>query len=313
MGGFCGSLFRPALTHEQETERDGNADGGGWRRGVKRVGCMVSENNYIQDVFFIINQRIRADICCHTGCVRKIKQLRNARCNNVYYISADNGEYVIKIATGGVRKQELKNEADIMVSIKDKVNVPNIFMLKEKGNISFVLMEYINGDTLQKLLSNSTKNKHDLIHGMGQTLSLIHKINPQQVCDYENSLTLLLQKATENMENNFLDEDEFIIDNEYVEPEKLLNSLTSRYPKMAAVCLLHGDYRPKNIIYNNRNIVIDWGLSIIGDPYYDLAIILDCYYLNKQEQTIFLDGYGIKDIDAERLAYFRNLSKFINV
>lgn len=259
----------------------------------------------------ILYKNIKNAISPIIGDINDIRQFENALFNKVYFINATNGKYVIKIAIGDTKKQELKREKYIIKFLENKMAVPTILMYNEFDGISYVLMEYIEGKTLQNLLSDNNTDKISRIHSLGQTLNEIHKIKLIEHYNYFEILNCQLQKAESNMNNNLLDPEEFIIDGTYLEPKQVLNELTIYKTEAGDICLLHGDFRPKNIIYNEKNVVIDWGFYDIGDPYYDIAIIL--YYFNQKEQAAFLNGYGIQSLDYARLRYFDYLSKFINV
>jgi aminoglycoside phosphotransferase (APT) family kinase protein len=42
-----------------------------------------------------------------------------------------------------------------------------------------------------------------------------------------------------------------------------------------SVCLVHGDFSPKNVLVNDRSFwVIDWEIAHIGDPTFDLAFLV---------------------------------------
>ena len=121
-----------------------------------------------------------------------------------------------------------------------------------------------------------------------------------------------LKRAEQNMRNGLLDREEFIIKGVQENQEEILNKLKNQWPKNTNANFLHGDFRPKNIILSNNNYyVLDFGLSHIGDYYYDLSIFL--YYLNEEEKQMFLKEYGIENLDKEKLQYYEYLSKYLNV
>jgi len=260
-----------------------------------------------EDIMSVLNE-----ISAVTGEINDITPFENARCNKVYLVSAACGKYVLKAAFGESRKRELKNEAGVLRFLSGKTAVPAVLLYKETADFSYILMEYAEGETFQALLSGGTCDAPG-IRGLGQTLREIHAVKLAENYDYCGILNFQLQQAENNMNNNMLDPDEFVIDGVKREPEQILRGLTRNRPAPDEVCLLHGDFRPKNIIRGDKNVnvVIDWGFCCAGDPYYDLAIIL--YYFGGDERSAFLEGYGAHSLDYERLRYFDYLSKFINV
>jgi aminoglycoside phosphotransferase (APT) family kinase protein len=98
-------------------------------------------------------------------------------------------------------------------------------------------------------------------------------------------------------------------------PAAVLKALQTTQPTDGQVVLLHGDYRPKNILIHDGQVVglVDWGLAMPGDAHYDLAMLL--WYLKDEAlRTLFLNEYGQgKPILSHRLDYYERLAKFLNV
>lgn len=126
----------------------------------------------------------------------------------------------------------------------------------------------------------------------------------------QTSIPPRYSQASANMKNGTLDPAEFV---NIGSPEGVLCGLEEKRPEPAHVCLLHGDFRPKNIMWELDRVVgvIDWDFCDIGHPYYDLTII--SYYLQTPEdKAAFTKGYG-KPIAEGLILYFDLLSKFLNV
>ncbi|MFA5602935.1 MAG: phosphotransferase [Bacilli bacterium] len=243
--------------------------------------------------------------------IKIINKLDNANCNLVYLLEIDNNKYVLKIALNSNRKNELKKEYEIMNNIKGYINVPKMYKYIEKEDYSYILMGYIDGINLIDLLKED-KNKEQIIFDLGKLLKRINNFKIDDTKEPLYYLNIELDNAYNNMSNNLLDKEEFVINDKEIDSKKLLNKLKYNIPNNINTNFLHGDFRPKNIIYkNNKYYVIDFGLSHIGDFYYDLAIIL--YYFNGSERKMFLDGYGLDRIDVSKLQYYDYLSKYLNV
>lgn len=99
-----------------------------------------------------------------------------------------------------------------------------------------------------------------------------------------------------------------------VDPEDELNWLKCNKPMKGTATLIHGDYRPKNMIWHNGEIVsiIDWAFCDIGDPYYDIAMMLE-YFKTAEEKRVFLEAYGCNKLEEHRLEYQRRMIPFINI
>jgi len=157
-----------------------------------------------------------------------------------------------------------------MSFLRGKIDIPEIFIYGQANGSAYLLMEYVEGKMLRVLLENNESDRESLIYNLGHTLRKIHDIKLIEKPDCNNTLSRYLSKAKFNMDNNLLDLEEFTIDGTYIEPKELLEYLTRQKIKETDVCLLHGDFRPKNIIYGDKITVIDWGFCDTGDAYYDL-------------------------------------------
>ena len=254
---------------------------------------------------------IKEKILSYTGKINGMERLGNALCNRVYCLDAENGRYIVKIAGGEKRKKELSNEATVMKFLQNQIDVPEVFLYREATEIACLLMAYIDGTDFQSVLGHGELDKTNFLYDLGQTLRKIHNVKLPREYRYQDVMERFISQAEMNMADGLLDPDEFVIGGVFTGARELLNVLAAQEMEETEVCLLHGDFRPKNVIFNPKCVVIDWGFCTVGDPYYDLAMIL--YYFDKQEQAAFLDGYGIRNLDDARLTYFENMSRFINV
>ena len=236
-----------------------------------------------------------------TGRILLKEKKDEALCNEVYLVDAENGKFILKIAHGKIRQDELEKEYRIITELKDNIKLPQVYLYVKEKDYSFFIMQYIEG------LKPKTFTD-EILQQIAKALNTIHKI--QKINEYVD-FDYLLNIAEQNMTENRLDLDEFVRDNKTYEPKQVLEYLKNNKPQVNA-CLLHGDYRPKNMIVNNDYLyIIDWGLSFFGDPYYDLAIIK--WYFTDEEFVKFIKYYGIENIDTKRLEYNEWLSAFLNV
>ncbi|HOP65635.1 MAG TPA: phosphotransferase [Bacilli bacterium] len=244
------------------------------------------------------------------GALKISKKFENSNCNDVYLLE-NTSKYVLKIASNSNRINELKEEYEVLETIKDKIDVPKVYKYFDNQEYSYILMEYIDGISLDVLLKEN-KNQGSIMFDLGK---LLKKINSIEIIEKETGeyyLNKQLEKAESNLKANLLDDEEFIINGKKLDKEELLIELKTKKPNNINSSFLHGDFRPKNIIFsNNKYYILDFGLSHIGDCYYDISIFF--YYLNEIERKEFLKGYGINNIDEYKFHYYENLSKFLNV
>ncbi len=177
------------------------------------------------------------------------------------------------------------------------------------GN-TFIIMDYIEGETLDKL-----KLPIDQLVGiLGKTHAQLHCLDPKPIMEkitksgvndrsinYEGRLERLLTSV--NMNFPWLKEVlEWLVENRPDNPDVL------------SIC--HGDFHPMNILSKNGEIqaVLDWSNFLIGDPAMDVAFTLALITPAKllfpdldmgQLKDIYLKAYcDTRPLDETNIAYY---------
>jgi aminoglycoside phosphotransferase (APT) family kinase protein len=246
-----------------------------------------------------------------TGSIAETFQPDQGVCNLVLGLDAERGRFILKIARGAYRGGELAAEHAAMQALHGgAVPVPAPLLFLRQGEFSYHLREYVEGSPAGDLLESAAGSDRLLyIEGMGRMLAAIHN---QTIAAYTwaHWLDGCLDAAANNLRAGVLDPDEFPDD----PPGSLLGWLKAHRPVAGPITLLHGDYRPKNLLWRDGRIasVLDWAFVDAGDPVYDLAIAL--YYMrDEDEERDFLRAYAPGTIDPERVHYFERLGRFLNV
>ena len=247
------------------------------------------------------NIKINSQIHNITGAIFEKEKMQEGLCNEVFFLRAEKGKFILKIAKDETRKQELNKEYDLINRLNKFIDLSCVYLYQKNDDVSLFVMEYIDGE-------KPTLFSDEILKIIATTLKKIHQVQSiNKQVDFNN----LIKVAEKNMNENRLDLDEFIKEGKVYEPKEILQYLKDNQP-IASECLVHGDYRPKNLLMqNNKLYVLDWGLSFMGDPYYDLAIIK--WYFTENEFNKFIRFYGIKKLDEKRLEYNEWLSAFLNV
>lgn len=243
-----------------------------------------------------------------------VKELSGGRLNKVYRIVENENDMVIKFSFGTYRVAELFREGKILNYLKSiglSKWIPNYHNYIQKDEFAYLIEDFIGGQSIRELIDTgicSHKAEYIWWH-LGKVLSEIHQV--LRATDLSNHwLNGQLKLAQMNLSNELVDLDDFLEEN----PEEILEWLFKHKPERTQVSLLHGDFRTKNIIYDNEKKfkVIDWGFVDIGDPLYDLAII-DYYFENDLDRENFYKGYSKSQYDADLIDYYEKLSRFINI
>ncbi len=230
--------------------------------------------------------------------------------NLCWFLRSPQGAFVLKVAYGEYRGSELWAEHTALTDlVGTEVPVPRPLIYARRGPISYHLRERTEGETARSALRQG--DRVTVLRGMGATLAAIHR---QSLPSYtwREWLDTTLLRAEQNLRLGAVDPINFPPG---MPPEMVLDRLKETRPASGSVSLLHGDFSPKNLVVKAGRIlsVIDWGRADFGDPYYDLAMAIS-YALNDRERDAFLSGYGrAGGLDTDRLWYFRQLAKFINL
>lgn len=246
-----------------------------------------------------------------TGHIRSVR-LPQQGLYLVIIIEAEHGDFVLKVGCGDYRANELLAEHIAMRELAgDPVPVPRSLAFSQQGELSFQLREFCFGEPVCSIQEFDPVFRPDAICKMAKTLADIHHLLSDADWSWHDWINASLVEASQNLNANMLDPDEFTSD---APPDKVLRWLHENVPSQdGSVCLLHGDYRPKNILWRENQIagIIDWAFVDIGDPYYDLSIIN--WYFDNDDWNRFISAYGLTELDNERLQYYAELQKFLNV
>jgi aminoglycoside phosphotransferase len=76
----------------------------------------------------------------------------------------------------------------------------------------------------------------------------------------------------------------------------------------------HGDYCLSNIMISDGEVsgFIDWGRGGVADRYQDLALAIRSiiYNFGKEHVPLFLDAYGVKELDEAKIYDYQLLDEF---
>lgn len=258
-------------------------------------------------------EQLSPEVGAVTGPIRRVTLPQQGVCNLLLRVEAEQGEFALKLARAGYRSQELWAEHTIMQQLQgSRVPVPRSLLFERQGEYSLQLREFAPGEPLSAVLAADPAIRHEAIRQMGETLAAMHAIWPTGTRTWEEWADASLEHAARNLAAGVCDPADFTPD---APPAEVLEWLRRCRPAGGGtVGLLHGDYRPKNQLWQDGKVtaVIDWAFADVGDPYYDLSII-HWYMQNEAEWQQFLAAYGLRDFDPARFAWCRALHKFLNV
>lgn len=265
---------------------------------------------------FIDIDVIPEEILQYTGRDISISYPQQGMCSLLGILESPRKKYVLKITKGAYRGKELYSEYLAMKNLYNTcIPVPEVYMFLQKDKLYYLLRECSTGVPLNTLFDES-KDKLERMAMIEEMALNLYKIHHKRIDGHtwENFIKSQLYFAEQHMKNNTIDPSEFVFDGKEITPEELLRWLKDNKPEPAEACLIHGDFRPKNFLWNNNRIsaILDWAFCDIGDPYYDFAIFM--YYLRDEvEKRHFFNCYGFDRLDEARLKYYERMAPFINI
>jgi hypothetical protein len=175
-------------------------------------------------------------------------------------------------------------------------------------SLSLLLMEEAEGRLLGTLLAERDANLEVHIEGAANWLAKLHdsKVTTTRIRSFDDeiAMTMKFKKSLLNLFPTFSKRietiSEKIINTQMREKgtRKRKNNLCDNY-----VCLIHGDYHPKNIFAaaDSTTTVIDFEESRMGDPAFDLG-----YFIAQMKMS---HGFGRSILDAADIFLHKYIQK----
>lgn len=187
-------------------------------------------------------------------------------------------------------------------------------------NLAPAVLEYLSEQEKDYLLSEAlegedgiddryVKQPERLAEVFGAALRLIHNL-PKSACPFPSRTAELISESERNILSGYMDNS--IITESF-------NKAAERFGELKHLAtddvVIHGDYCLPNIIMKDFGLLgfVDLGTGGIGDRHYDLfwGIWTLQYNLKSDKyRNIFLDAYGRKELDPQRLELSRLLAGF---
>ena len=190
----------------------------------------------------------------------------------------------------------------------------------QEHNLAPAVLEYLSENGRDYLLTEALEGEDGieesyliqaerLAEVFGASLRLIHDL-PKADCPFPSRSAEMIAKSESNILRKYIDDS--------IIPENIEKAVERFFElKHCAIddAVIHGDYCLPNIIMKDFRLLgfVDLGTGGIGDRHYDLfwGIWTLQYNLKSDKyRNIFLDAYGRKELDPERLELSRLLAGF---
>jgi aminoglycoside phosphotransferase len=168
----------------------------------------------------------------------------------------------------------------------------------------WLVMRRLPGQSLLHLrrMADQTNTGPHLLRHLGKLVAQLHAIAvpPELVVERLQWLETMLEQAEANLALGIAEGN-----------RTQLEELKQQRAAPVKPTFIHGDLFLDNVLSDGIKItgLIDWAFGAMGDPRYDLALVM--YGLSALEQDAFLEGYGrIDGLSHFDMEYFLKLARF---
>ena len=221
-------------------------------------------------------------------------QFRSGASNLTYLLKYPDRELVLRrppVGTKAVSAHDMKREFLIQSRLKPVYDlVPTVIALCEDHAIlgsDFYVMDRLQGEIFRRDVPETlTKEEisvmaHSLVSGLAQ----LHSVDASVLNELNKGpgyVTRQVEGWSKRYRNALTDD--------VPDGEDVMNWLLSNKPDDVGSCIIHGDWRIDNMVFNlaQKKLVgvLDWELATVGDPLMDLGSAL-AYWIDKDDEPMF--------------------------
>jgi len=221
-------------------------------------------------------------------------QFRSGASNLTYLLKYPDRELVLRrppVGTKAVSAHDMKREFLIQSRLKPVYDlVPTVIALCEDHSIlgsDFYVMDRIQGEIFRRDVPE-TLSKEDIsvmAHSLVSGLAQLHSVDASVLNELNKGpgyVTRQVEGWSKRYRNALTDD--------VPDGEDVMNWLLSNKPDDVGSCIIHGDWRIDNMVFNlaQKKLVgvLDWELATVGDPLMDLGSAL-AYWIDKDDEPMF--------------------------
>ena len=226
-----------------------------------------------------------------------VLQFRSGASNLTYLLHYPNMDLVLRRAPLGTKAKsahDMKREALIQSRLKPVLPyVPTVLAICEDPSIigsDFYVMEKIEGLILRRNAPPELAERIHDIEAIGTSaisgLVQLHQIDPAILQELNKGKGYVARQVEGWSRRYRASHTEDVPD-----AERLMHWLDSHQPSDIASCVIHGDWRLDNMVFNIESTpqlvgVLDWELATIGDPLMDLGSSM-AYWIEADDEPYF--------------------------
>lgn len=224
----------------------------------------------------------------------EVFQFRSGASNLTYLLKYSDRELVLRrppVGTKAISAHDMKREFLIQSRLKPVYNlVPEVIALCDDHSIlgsDFYVMERIHGEIFRRDVPESLSFEDisimatSLVSGLAQ----LHSVDSTVLSEL-NKGSGYVARQVEGWSKRYRN----ALTDDVPNGEVLMRWLDDNQPDDVASCIIHGDWRIDNMVFDLEQKrlagVLDWELATVGDPLMDLGSAL-AYWVNQDDEPMF--------------------------
>ena len=224
----------------------------------------------------------------------EVMQFRSGASNLTYLLSYPDRELVLRkppVGTKAASAHDMKREYLIQSRLQSIYPlVPKMIALCEDQSVmgsDFYVMERVEGEIFRRDIpegitsSDISVMADSLINGLVQ----LHAVDSSILAEL-NKGNGYVQRQVDGWSKRYRN----ALTDDVPTAEKLMAWLSANQPNDVDSCIIHGDWRIDNVVFDLANAriagVLDWELATVGDPLMDLGSAL-AYWVDRDDEAAF--------------------------
>ena len=230
----------------------------------------------------------------HQSIEPEVLQFRSGASNLTYLLKYPDRELVLRrppVGTKAVSAHDMKREFLIQSRLKPVYDlVPKVIALCEDHSIldsDFYVMDRIQGEIFRRDVPEtlSTSDISVMATSLVSGLAQLHSVDASVLAELNKGVGYV-NRQVEGWSKRYRN----ALTDDVPDGEIVMNWLDQHKPDDVASCIIHGDWRIDNMVFDlgqKRLVgVLDWELATVGDPLMDLGSAL-AYWVDKDDEQMF--------------------------
>ena len=224
----------------------------------------------------------------------EVLQFRSGASNLTYLLKYPDRELVLRrppVGTKAISAHDMKREFLIQSRLKPVYDlVPKVIALCEDHSIldsDFYVMDRIQGEIFRRDVPEtlSTSDISVMATSLVSGLAQLHSVDASVLAELNKGVGYV-NRQVEGWSKRYRN----ALTDDVPDGEIVMNWLDQHKPDDVASCIIHGDWRIDNMVFDlgqKRLVgVLDWELATVGDPLMDLGSAL-AYWVDKDDEQMF--------------------------